>query len=952
MTTEKFNDQKWVRRWEEEKIFEADADPKKGKVFVTFPYPYMNGPLHLGHVFSGSRIDAYARFKRMQGYNVLFPWAWHWTGQPVVSAVRRYIEGDPLQIKIFTEIDKVPEDELKHFNDPVYVADYYTRENRQTVKNLGFSVDWRREFHTTSHEPLYSRFVEWQYNTLKALGYVVQGTHPVVWCPKDQSPTQDHDRLEGEGVAPEEYTAIKFQTDQDKTFLLAGTLRPETIFGVTNVWVNPDGDYVVVAVHGERWIMSRQAGLKLKEQMDDVEIQNSFKGTELTGKECTAPLTGRRIPILPAEFVDTDSVTGVVYSVPAHAPYDWLALRDLRQSSLDQKSKNMAESIQPISIISVQGFGEFPAIELVEKMKIKDQHDQKAEEATKELYSKEFHAGRLKENCADYAGMPVAKAKQLILDDLTKRNLAMQFFDLPERVVCRCGTVCIVKMLKDQWFLKYSDQEWKARSALAVSRANVFPPEARNQFIQTIYWLKDYPCARKTGLGTPLPWDKEWLVETLSDSTIYMAFYTIIPRLREKGIRPEQLTDQLLDYVFLGKGEASKIASDTNLEEDFVQQLRSEFLYWYPVNLRNSGKDLVSNHLTFFIMHHVALFDEELWPTAIGVNGMVQLEGARMSKSHGNFIAAKDAITKYGADATRATLLSTAEGLDDPDWRSKNAQDFKQKIESLPGLVTKVTNDAEDRTEGELDRWLIAKLQERIKAVTESMETLKTRTAFFNAFFAPWNDLKWYLRRGKPNRRTVQLFFSTWTKLLSPFTPFVAEEMNHALGGKGLVSSSIWPEYDPSLIDPRAELSEDLVQEVISDIKEISSVINSKVTSAKIFVSNSQRRSTLKDVYNLLKEGRKEGEVIASFVSKSKPEEKGRVANEVQTMIKYCRELGMEKVGKLVSIQLDEYSILSSASDFICKETSLERLEVLQSDGLEAKKGRVPLPMKPVILLS
>jgi len=477
-------------------------------------------------------------------------------------------------------------------------------------------------------------------------------------------------------------------------------------------------------------------------------------------------------------------------------------------------------------------------------------------------------------------------------------------------------------------------------------------PEARNQFIQTINWLKDYPCARKTGLGTPLPWDKGWLVETLSDSTIYMAFYTIIPRLREMRVKPEQLTDQLMDFIFLGRGDTNKLAEQTNLNEEFIKKLRSEFLYWYPVNLRNSGKDLVSNHLTFFIMHHVALFEEELWPTSVGVNGMVQLEGARMSKSHGNFIAAKDAITNYGADATRATLLSSAEGLDDPDWRNKNAEDFKQKIESLPVLVKKLLNEAEDRDESDLDRWLVTRLQNRIKSVTDAMEILRTRTAFFNAFFAPWNDLKWYLRRGRPRKKSLIQFFNVWSKLLSPFTPFLAEKINEELGESRLVSSSLWPSYDLSLTDPKAELSEDLIQEVIEDINEISSVIKVKVTKAKIFIANSKSRERLAQVFELLSKDKKDGEIISALVQSAAKEEKHKIAEEVKIIIKYCRDVGLDRIAKIVSNPIDEFSTISSASEFICKETTLEGLEVLQSDGSESKKGRVPLPMKPVIILT
>ena len=98
---------KWMNIWGEKKIFEADPDQTREKVFVTVPFPYMNGPLHIGHAFTSVRIDVYARYKRMQGYDVLFPWAWHWTGQPIVAAAERLSNGDKAMLKEFVEIDGI-----------------------------------------------------------------------------------------------------------------------------------------------------------------------------------------------------------------------------------------------------------------------------------------------------------------------------------------------------------------------------------------------------------------------------------------------------------------------------------------------------------------------------------------------------------------------------------------------------------------------------------------------------------------------------------------------------------------------------------------------------------------------------------------------------------------------------------------------------------------------------
>ncbi len=216
---------------------------------------------------------------------------------------------------------------MDRFVDPEYLASYYTRVSREAVKATGFSIDWRREFRTV--DPAFKKFIEWQYLRLRELGYVVQGTHPVVWCKHDESPTGDHDRMEGEGVSPEEFNLIKFKLGEK--WLVAGTLRPETIFGATNVWLRPDGAYCEAEVDGETWIISSSAANRLAEQQHKVKVVKEFKGSDLIGATVVAPMTGASLPVLPATFVDTELVTGVVYSVPAHAPYDYMGLVDLQE---------------------------------------------------------------------------------------------------------------------------------------------------------------------------------------------------------------------------------------------------------------------------------------------------------------------------------------------------------------------------------------------------------------------------------------------------------------------------------------------------------------------------------------------------------------------------------------------------------------------------------------------
>ena len=143
------------------------------------------------------------------------------------------------------------------------------------------------------------------------------------------------------------------------------------------------------------------------------------------------------------------------------------------------------------------------------------------------VYSAEFHNGVLTQASGPLAGLTVGEAKVKAVELLTKTERLSRMFELPEKVVCRCGTRCYVKILENQWFLDYSDPAWKAKARLVLERAAVYPEDARQWFYSTIEWLNDWPCARRSGMGTKLPWDKDWIVETLSDSTIYMAYYSI-----------------------------------------------------------------------------------------------------------------------------------------------------------------------------------------------------------------------------------------------------------------------------------------------------------------------------------------------------------------------------------------------------------------------------------------
>ena len=959
MSQTKQIEEKWQKEWENARIFEADPDPKRNKIFVTFPYPYMNGPLHVGHTFTATRVDVYARFKRMQGYNVLWPWAWHWTGQPLLGASARVAKGDEEFIRVLREVDGVPEEELKRFVDPLYMAQYYTNEGRLVAKRIGFSIDWRREFNTIL--PTYQKFIEWQYTQLKEKGYVTRGTHPVVWCPKDQSPTGDHDRQVGEGVTPEEYTLIKYKLN-DTTFLPAATFRPETIYGITNMWINPDAPYVEATVNGETWVISQEAAEKLNEQEHTVTVKHVFKGKELIGKTFENPITKTKFPILPGWFVDSKQATGVVYSVPAHAPYDWLALKDLQEKPEVLKDfgidSDMVKRIKPISIIKVEGFGEWPAVEIVEQMGIKDQNDPSADEATKALYKKEFHTGVLKQNCGPYAGKTVREVKDILIHDFKKLGVADSMYDLPDPVICRCMTPCIVKILSDQWFLNYSDQAWKNIAKDTVAQMTIYPDSARQWFIAVIDWLKEWACARTTGFGTPLPWGEGWIIETLSDSTIYMAFYTINKHIQQHNIKPEALTPEVFDYIFYGKSGEDALSKNSGISAELLKKMRAEFLYWYPFDLRVSAKELVPNHLTFCIFHHAALFPKERWPRAIGVNGMLMIEGKQMHKSKGNFVTMKNAVEQYGADATRCALLLGAEGMDDPDWRSENAADIQSKLQALSNLALGIIEATKSDEVGHMEKWLLSRLQQRIADVTQSLEELKTRTAVEIALFEVWNDFRWYARRkGKTEAKAVCKALEVWLRLLAPFAPYVCEELWSATGKDEFITLAEWPQVNQAMVDVLAEERENMLIDLVDDTLNVLKA--TKIAPSRIcyYSAAAWKWRVYRSLLTRAVEGGVNmGEVMKEFTQDpSLKTNMKAIASFVPKVLKTLSKLPVKRKRRLASVDFaDEKVFIQSALDFLEERFSANIAVYSEEDEvLYDPKNRATLavPGQPAIYI-
>ena len=953
-------DRKWQKKWLENNDHEIDSNNKEKK-FITVAYPYPNSPQHIGHGRTYTIADVHSRYLRMKGFNVLFPMGFHYTGTPILGMAKRVEANDAELIEGFKTLYKVPEDKIKEFVEPVKIADYFHEEIKSGMIEMGYSIDWRREF--TTIDPAYQKFIEWQFRNLKEKNLIVQGSHPVGWCPKDQNPVSQHDTL-GD-VEPDftEYIVIKFDLDGVK--IPVATLRPETLFGVTNIWINPQVMYKKIKVNDEIWITSPECARKLEFLEKKIEVIEDVLGSDFVGQSAKAPHSSDSVLILPASFVKSDNGTGIVMSVPAHAPFDYQALLDSKSGknkSINSDLLKNIQNIEPISMINTEGLGNIPAKDIVEKMGISHQDDPKLEEATKEIYSKEFYEGILANNTKQFAGKKISEAKDEIKEWITKIGSADILLELTNSPVkCRCGTECVVKLLSNQWFLDYSNKDWKQKAHRCFEGMNILPNEIRSEFDKVLDWLRERACARQHGLGTKIPWDKEWLVESLADSVIYMAFYIISKYVNKKEINGNDLTDEFFDYVFYGKKDSGEIANKINITKEKLKEIRNEFLYFYPVDSRHSGRDLVPNHLTFFILNHVALFPEENWPQEIVVNGSVLMAGKKMSKSMGNIIPLRDAVRKHGADPIRLTILISAELLQDADFNVEAINGIKNKLESMYENSTKTKAEEISELEPE-DKWILSMLQNLALNVSQSMDKIRFREALHHILYDFDSELQWYLKRTKSKQRTnisgiLHKILSSRVLMLSPFAPHIAEEIWEKLGNSKLASKSIWPSSIGIEIDSKSIQTETLLKSIIDDINNILKVTKISPKKITIYTAEQWKSKAYNSILKNVLDGQTNiGTIIKSLIANKETEQIKKDPDFVKKILNDILSEPVElRKGRMNIGQIDEKQIISSELSSLVKNDYDVELSVFSESDSEKydpkNKAKAARPFKPAILI-
>ncbi len=953
-------ERKWQDRWFCDKIFEPKSTGSK-KYFLTTPYPYTSGPQHIGHTRTYNIADIHARFMRMNGHNVLWPMAWHITGTPILaisSCIERCESATIALYKNYVRLYEADESRIEEivnsFVNPWNIANYFAARIIPDFQKMGFSIDWSRQF--TTGDPIYNQFIRWQYDKLMELGLIVSGQHPILYCTVDQNAVGEDDIAGGdvEKISIDEYVGIKFSFED--AYVVTATLRPETVFAVTNLWVAPSATYVKAYVDGEMWIISQQSASKLRYQQHDVNVIEELRGTDLLGIHCISPV-GSKIPILPAYFVDVDYGTGIVMSVPAHAPYDWAALNDLKQqrdinADIDlSRLNNDIEAIKPLSLVEIDGYGDFPAVELCERYNVQSQRDNETlSRITNLLYREEFYTGTLRHVAQQFEGRLVRDVKQDIVEFLKARNAASTIYETSAKGLCRCGGNVVVAIEPDQYFLNYGDPKWKAKAFELLDQLKIVPDAYRAQFAQTFQWLDQRPCVRRRGLGTEFPFSKEhWIIEPLSDSVIYMALYTVIKHLRE--CEPEQLTPAFFDFIFLGKGDLTRVSQQTGLSQEMLRAARSEFTYWYPNDHRHTAVAHISNHLSFFLFHHAIIFPKVCWPRVVTLNELLIREGVKMSKSRGNVIPIATVPEVYSADLVRLCLVSIADLNSTVDWRENEVEMVKKRLLRFWHAANSDIGAGRSQYDKELSfasRWILAATNAMVSKASEAAHQFSYRKYVTEAFFEQLNRVDEYksmISDSDERRHVLSDILNIWLRVLAPVVPHIAEELWERMHNVGYISLAAFPEHDN-------HYAETLVQKrfldgVIGDISNIQAAIRRETASVFIYLAAAWKYQLYHVVHGL--EDRSLKEIMAR--AKEDPDLRTRLKDVARITPDLVKSLAQAPAADTLLGFEAESETLLAAKEYLSRRFGKRVCVFVENSEIydPANRARRALPAKPAI---
>jgi leucyl-tRNA synthetase len=734
----------------------VDADTTKPKKFITFPYMYSNSVPHLGHAYTLTKADFTSRFLSSCGYNVLYPCAFHCSGMPIVACADRLKTElhdlnpsskeliNPTLEQVQTLNDKsqiqislksgITIDQLKDFADPLYWLKYFPVQSELDLAAFGLSADFTRSFITTDVNPYYDSFIKWQFSIINSLGFLKFGKRYSIYSIKDKQPCADHDRAIGNDVEPIKRTLTKLHINHksNSVFKYEQTDNIYFLHEITNIKYFVEKNVLMLEPNTVYGIFEHNDNIYVTPSHLILCALHQYEGSKFIPD----------VKYTSNDFVDTEVD---------------MFIDKTKYKTFKLCIKNTNTNIKP---------------ETKNSSDIETELARKYEIMVKTVnYPKPFDIINFTEYFKTY---------------LETKSNAMSIYEPEKPVISRSGDVCIVALC-DQWYINYSDPTLKERvNNYITTKLETFDPVVKNKLLIASNWINEWPCSRNYGLGTKLL-DTEYVIDSLSDSTIYMAYYTVAHLITKFPL--DKLSYEIWDFIFRNGPSDKFINNLTKSEVELLNKMHIEFKYWYPVDLRVSGKDLVSNHLVMALYNHAMVWPEEMWPRAYFVNGHIMLNREKMSKSTGNFMTLRHAIDTYSADAVRLCLAMAGSYTGDADFEESHANAQLMRLTKerewcfeILKQISELKNKKDTSTKNN-KFWETVFENEINKCMYDSYEhyeNMDFRRVISNGFFALIHirdKYKIMTTHLEPNTILYLKFIESYLMLLYPICPHWCEEI-------------------------------------------------------------------------------------------------------------------------------------------------------------------------------
>lgn len=942
---------KWQKKWKDCKVFEPKISTQE-KFFATVPYPYANSALHIGHGRGYTTPDIFIRYQRLKGKNVLFPLGYHISGTPVLAVADSIARKDEKQIELTRQAisdyvyDTKEQDAIiATFTDPNNIAKFFSETIEKSLDAVGISIDWSRQFSTGDLQ--YSKFIEWQFQKLHDAGILVRGKYPILYSHIDENAVGEDDIKDGdtEKVTVQEMSYILFKLVDANQYIAVSTLRPDALFGTTNLWVDPKIPLISVLVNGQTWIVSEDTLVKLKYQFDSVKDINAIDGKLLIGKKVLTPITHREVLIAQASFIDSKHGTGIVYSSPAGAPHDFIGLIEAK------KEGRLPEDVEVIRTVDtfdkngkrVEYKGSCPAEDKILKYGVKSSEDLDGlEKAKQELYKEEHYGGKLNALCGEFEGVPIKYAKDKVHQKLVDLKLGGVLYETSRRAITRAGNDVIVANLEGQWFLDYSKPEIKEKAYALLDRMVYNPHKIKATQKGYLEWVHMRPCARKRGLGTKLPFDKDWVIESLSDSTIYQMYYLVAHIINREKISAKQLTVDFFDYIYLDVGNAKEVSTKTGISENILAEIVQQVAYWKSFDFRYTAGAHLSNHLSFLIYHYALIFPEKLQPKSVTVGGMLIKDGAKISKSKGNGVPLIHVKEKYGVDLYRLYIAVGANYDIEMDFRDEEIFQLEKKFKRWQDIIGASLNLLKPKYSefSLIDKWLVSRFYSQVATYFEMFDGIRIREAYVGLLYEFMNDVNYHERRTslKQTQNVLRFIAEDYIILMSPAIPHICEEFYSRLHENAFVSLAKFTTEYAQYIDKSVEDIELIAQELTASITRTKTSRNIQSISKVSIVQALDEKFALFDSLKRLLDSKKEIKTIFSELQKEFPNDS-----------KFIQRFVPKTLGSGLNAYLprsEERVFFESLVPFLKKEFNCD-IEIID----DSERAKSAIPGRPTIIV-